>query len=163
LALSIRDHRIVLRWIPMIPGTFSLGTSRSFPRHVLVLPPGLGDRASGPISGRRIITTQRIQDERRMCNEQYGYPGRWVMKRANLPGFTAETSLGPARAWYLGSLAGFRNVGAQNISPQMRVLPWQPRPDCNPNCACFSFVDCPCCIGPGPGGGWSRRPEFYQV
>jgi hypothetical protein len=85
------------------------------------------------------------------------------MKRASLPGFTAEISIEPARARYLGSLAGFTNVGTKHISPQIRMLPWRPRPDCNPNCACFSFVNCPCCIGPGPGGGWSLGPQFSQV
>jgi hypothetical protein len=77
------------------------------------------------------------------------------MTRASIPGFTAEDSVARASARYLGAPAGFTNSGGQNILPQISALPWRPRPNCNPNCACLSFRDCPCCIGPGPGGGWS--------
>ncbi len=36
---------------------------------------------------------------------------------------------------------------------------WRPWPGCNPNCACATWVNCPCCIGPGPGGTVATRKQ----
>jgi len=40
--------------------------------------------------------------------------------------------------------------GGRDYSISRRI--WR----CDPNCACSSWIGCPCCIGPSPGGGRVR-------
>jgi hypothetical protein len=95
--------------------------------------------------------------------EQHDYRGTSAIKRPNIPGFTAEISIGLPRNLYSGARYEFTKAATRKILPQMRGLQWRPKPNCNPNCACLSFVDCPCCIGPGPGGGWSLSSGFSRT
>jgi hypothetical protein len=73
--------------------------------------------------------------------------------KSRLPGFTAEASLSATRSeYYTASVAQEGGGHAQHVMPQLRFV-WKPIANCNPDCACFTWENCPCCIGPGPGGG----------
>jgi hypothetical protein len=47
---------------------------------------------------------------------------------------------------------GRKEIVGKILSGGAMSLRWKPWPGCDPNCACTSWIGCPCCIGPGPGG-----------
>lgn len=78
------------------------------------------------------------------------------MPTASLPGFTAEAAVGRSQILYRGLFMVLGDAKREEITPQFRMW-WPNMPGCNPTCACITEEGCPCCIGPGPGGRFSRK------
>jgi len=73
----------------------------------------------------------------------------------NMPGFAAEAAIYD-RATPYGGQYGYHRQTAVTMQLWKR---WPGLP-CDPTCACITWENCPCCIGPGPGGGgvlWPLR------
>jgi len=67
-----------------------------------------------------------------------------------MPGFTAEASVFPGEA-----AASARYFATERETVVLQLLAWPkrfPGLRCNPSCVCIHSENCPCCIGPGPGG-----------
>lgn len=78
--------------------------------------------------------------------------------KSRLPGFTAEASLSATVSHHYIASAVQDGPYIRRVMPQLWGSVWLPNGECNPNCACLIWENCPCCIGPGPGGGVLKNP-----
>ena len=73
---------------------------------------------------------------------------------SKLPGFTADLTV------YTSDRIYQRSNGNEPVTNAALPQFWRPWGSevggCNPNCVCLWPNGCPCCIGPGPGGYFSK-------